>query len=214
VLALHTTPCRSGEHGFSLVELLVAVTVLAVGLLAAVGTIDYSSRETVEAQRSEQALSVGQREIERLRSYAYADLRYQAQPAHGTEGNPAGDNFPNNPTNPNYYVQDGAPATFLIKSDFRNKQSATVATEELVETGGTIAAGPETFPVGLTSVKVWRYSTYRDEPRCTKAPCFGTTKDTKRITVAVMPATTTSGIGPTKPIYLSSVVVPPPTSGG
>ena len=199
---------------------MLTVAIIAMALLGLMTSLDSAGRLTLTAQRHEQAISVGQQEIERLRAYAYAQLDHASRPSQESSGIPAGDPHPEHPFNPNYYVQ-GAPGThFEIRSDYKNSASAPPSgfsahpggpanAEPLVDavSGGAVEAGPETVEVGTTVMKVWRYVTWRRDPRqsCSTAPC----RHSKRITVAVRPEPS-PGIAPTRPIFVSTVVVPPP----
>ncbi len=46
------------ESGFTLVEVLVATVLVAIGLLAIMGTFDVSARAALFSQRHEQAVSI------------------------------------------------------------------------------------------------------------------------------------------------------------
>ncbi len=203
--------------GFSLIELLVAMLVIALGVMAVVGSMDAASKSIVGAQREEQAIAIGQREIEKLRTLRYdqVDLTTTPTTATGTACTPADDPEPKHPADPNCYVATGPPARFLIKSNYRDNTSAPPAGvptsgERLVNeiAGGGVVAGPESIAVGSTNVKVWRYVTYRNDNRCPDVNCPGDA-DSKRITVAVVPDATVKGLGLSKPIYVSTVVTPP-----
>jgi len=194
----------SCEHGFTLAEILVAVLIISIGLIGVLTTFDASERSSQAAQRHEQALAVGQRELERMKSISYSTLGLSSIPAPGGDGNPAGDPRPNNPRNPNFYVTTGS--LFSIKADYADKNSTTLRSETLVGAGSVIQ-GPESFDAGAGTGKIYRYITYRTES-C--SGCSGTT-DSKRITVAVV-MDDDKRSAPTRPIYLSTVVTDPNAS--
>jgi prepilin-type N-terminal cleavage/methylation domain-containing protein len=199
----------SGQEGFTLVELLIALALISIGMVAVLSSLDRASDRTLGAQAQEQTISYGQREIERLRTVPYDQLGLSSLAAASGDGLQAGDGQTNNPKNPNYYVSG---SRFLIKSDYGDKASGTPPnvspTGELMVSGGTVTPGPDTVDVGTIRVKVYRYVTWRNDPRCPDSTCPGD-QDTKRITVAVVPDE--AGSKPSaklRPYYFSSVVVP------
>lgn len=187
--------------------MLIAGFILAIALIPIVGSIDSSTQLTLGAQAREQLSAYGQRELERLRTTAYADLGLATLPSSAPAGNAPDDSQPNNPHNPNYYVNGGQ---FRVMADYSNKLSGPAAGvasagEELVS-GGTVTPGPDTASVGGISILVHRYVTWRDDPGCPS--CTGT-HDTKRITVAVAPvATSGQATRNVRPMYFSTVVAP------
>jgi len=203
------TRLHSDQSGFTMVELLIAMALISLGLVAVLTSLDRAGERTLGAQAQEQTISYGQREIERLRTYPYDQLALSSLPTASGDGIQAGDGQTSNPRNPNYYVNG---TRYLIKADYGNKASGTPpnvpVAGELMISGGTIPPGPETVTVGVIRVKVYRYITWRDDPRCPDATCPGE-QDTKRITVAVVPDETgPKEAGKLRPFYFSSVVIP------
>lgn len=197
----------AADDGFTLMELLVAVTILAVGLTAIIGSIDRSTQLTLGAQAREQMSAYGQRELERLRTIPYADLGLVSLPAASGSGLSPDDGEQGNPRSPNFYVNG---TRFRVKSDYANSASApppgVPSTGEEMNTPGQVAAGPEAVSVGQIKILVYRYVTWRDDPGC--ANCAGD-QDTKRVTVAVAPADATSREARSvRPLYFSTVVTP------
>jgi prepilin-type N-terminal cleavage/methylation domain-containing protein len=199
----------NAEAGFTLVEMLVAMAVLLVGIVAAFGVFASSKNASLVAQRHEVAVHQAQREMERLRAFTYTELGLTSLPSHSTD-----------PNNPNYRVQPG--------DQFRSKtnpapcggggQPPCNVDEDLVS-AGLIEPGPTHFYVGETGAAVtgdvYRYITWRDENCVT---CIGS-HNTKRLSVAVTIDAVAGrpGIGPKKPIWLSSIVIDPndgPPGGG
>ncbi len=192
----------SSESGFTIIELLVAMTVLAFGLVAVMGSVDVAGRAAVSAQKNEQAVSIAQREIERIKNLSWADVGLTSLPASASHGNPAGDTS-TNPTNPRYYVSG---TNLLIKTNYRDWTSGTVAGvaaggEQMVS-GGDVAPGPDTFSANGRSGKIYRFVSWRDE-NCSGNRCPGT-QDSKRVTVAVVLDAARGG--PSKPLWFSSIV--------
>jgi prepilin-type N-terminal cleavage/methylation domain-containing protein len=210
---------RRSEAGFTMIELMIAAALVGTALVAMMASLDSAGQLTLEAQRHEQAISIGQREIEELRVTPYYQLDLTSKPNHANTGVGVGQPYQDNPRNPNYYVQGNPGTSFLIKTDYNNLNSPQVAgvpaagepfVDELA--GGTVTSGPEVYTVGETEVSVWRYITWRDVPALDlpdpSCAVVRTDCDSKRITVAVRPEAP-EGQGPTRPIYLSTVVTPP-----
>ena len=84
------------DDGFTLVELLAACLLLAVGILGVVGSLDLSRKAVSRAEVREAATHRGERELERLRALPYAQLALTAAPA--ASGDAA---------DPDFYVRSG-----------------------------------------------------------------------------------------------------------
>lgn len=63
---------RGSTHGFSLIELLVVVFILAVGLTAVSGLFVAGTISTRKAQRISTGLNAAQQQVERLRSAGFS----------------------------------------------------------------------------------------------------------------------------------------------
>lgn len=71
----HTTaPMRSTQAGFSMVEVVMSVLILAVGLLGMAGTTAWVVRETVMADAVTERMSARQTVIETLRARPFSDV--------------------------------------------------------------------------------------------------------------------------------------------
>jgi prepilin-type N-terminal cleavage/methylation domain-containing protein len=196
---MKTSKIFSSESGFTLIEMLVAMAVLLIGIVATFGVFASSKNATLVAQRHEVAVHQAQREMEKLRAYSYSELGLESMPSQSTD-----------PTNPNYRVQSG--------NRFRSKTSPQLD-EDLVS-GGLIKPGPESFTAGemdaAVTGKVYRYITWRDENCLT---CTGS-QNTKRLFIAVTIDAVPGrpGIGPRNPVWLSSIAIDPddgaPGGGG
>jgi len=232
-------PKARSQDGFTIVEVLVAALLVAIGVVALLGSLDAVSKTNVTAQRHQQALAYGQRELERLRTLDYrTELGLTSFPAASGDGIVAGDPTPKAPKNPNYYVSGTALKIMATYSDKTSGLQAGVSPNpeplvgpgEATLTSAQVNPGPESFTLNGTSGKIYRYVTWRSEhcPAATTSgitnPCDGT-KDSKRITIAIVLDAVGNGAGPGKPIWLSSVVgdpnatptgvsPPDPTDGG
>lgn len=144
------------QDGFTLVEVLVAALVVAVGVLGLLGALTASGRLTGEAKRTEQATAVGQRAIAAIKALDYARVGLTSKPVHEATG-------------PNARVTG---TTF--------SSGAPIPAEELVA-GGSVPSAPESFESGNTTGTIFRYVTERTE--CGLL-CSDTLRS-KRVTVAV-----------------------------
>lgn len=89
------------EQGVTLIEVLVAVIVLTVGILALVSSFGSAQKLTLTAERRAALSHLAQREIERLQAVPYEELAMISKPEHSTDER-----------NPDYYVNySGATCT-------------------------------------------------------------------------------------------------------
>jgi prepilin-type N-terminal cleavage/methylation domain-containing protein len=175
-----------GEDGFTLFELLVAITMLAVALLALVSSFDHSRDLVSTAEKTEVASHRAERELERILSLPYANVAHPSTPADSQS-----------PDDPAFYV-DGA--TYRYDQGSNPLPSETLA----VEGGGDIPVSPSNWTDSesrlegrLQSFITWTgdYCSAADRSRCAK-----------RVTVAV----TVEGPKPLRrPVLISTVMAGP-----
>lgn len=168
------------EEGFTVVEVLIAAIVLAVGILSVFSSVDNSQALVTTAERNEAATHVAEREMEYIKSLAYSSVALNGSP--GTSSSVE---------DPRYYVSSGSPASYRWNHD------SSPPRYEPVITGGTLSSTPTTWQDGRLSGTVHRFVTWVDDPCCAGAQNY------KRITVAV---TINGPARPRKPIILSSFV--------
>lgn len=157
------------ERGFTLVELLIAMALTAVGVAATLGVFGAAGRTTVISQNTEVGAQQAQAELDRLSKLKYGELALTSTPVTSA-----------NVKNPNYRVSG---SNFNVR---------TGLTEPLVTVAGDGATakvdpGPTTFAVGQNGStitgRVYRYVTWRNE-NCPATICDGA-ENTKRVIVAV-----------------------------
>lgn len=211
------------EDGFTIVEIIVAAALILTIVLGLLVAFDAMTRMAHAAQRHQQALAYGQREIERLRTLDYrTQLGLTSLPvASASDGNAASDSS-NNPADPNFYVSG---TDLKIMTSYSDKTSGLQAgvnpnPEPLVGPGDPklaspqVVTGPESFNADGLRGKIHRYVTYVAQhcPSVTvsgiTSPCLGDAA-TKRITLALILDRGGNGAGPTKPIWISTVVADP-----
>lgn len=180
------------ERGFTLVELLIAMALTAVGVAATLGVFGASGRTTLISQNGEVGAQQAQAELDRLSKLKYGELALTSTPVNST-----------NPKNPDYRVSG---TNFDVRSGL---------TEPLVTTPGEgstakVDPGPTTFAVGqngsTVTGKIYRYVTWRDE-NCPTSICDGA-QNTKRVIVAVSLDPVTNTVQ-RAPLWFSTVIADP-----
>lgn len=177
----------AAEGGFTLVELMVAMSILAVGVMATVGVVD-RSRELGNRNEAREAIAVqAERELERIMALPFARIGHRTIPAPGTAGTPGG------------FITANQRYTF--------DQDATPRSEPLRAVAPTLAAGQaavETVTADWTdnqnrmTGKLWRFITQPEGEQ-----------HLRRITV-VATADIKSGPTPPAPPVLASTIVTDP----
>jgi prepilin-type N-terminal cleavage/methylation domain-containing protein len=180
-------PSLAAEDGFSLFELLMAITVLAVGLVALVGSIDGSRDLVGVAEKTEVASHRAERELERILSAPYASVAHAATPVHSTDT-----------TSPAFYVSG---TSYQYDQGSTGPRSETLAAPVA---GGTVASTATTWTDSETRLtgRIQSFVTWTGS-YCTtgnRALCA------KRVTVAV----TADGSRPLKkPVLITTIMTNP-----
>jgi prepilin-type N-terminal cleavage/methylation domain-containing protein len=181
----HPRPRLLAEDGFTLVELLIAVLVLTVGLLALIGGFDSARKLNVLSERRTSMAHRAQLEIERLEAIPYAELGMASPPpAHSAEV-----------TNPDFYVNPTpATCTSLLSYGCYAWNAENIAEQEALvpaTSSPKVAASPTgrkcstlvgacEWEDGPVSGNVYDFVTWAKDKNCTK-----TQENYKRLTVAV-----------------------------
>jgi type II secretory pathway pseudopilin PulG len=191
-----------GEAGLTMVEVVVAALVLALGAMATFGVLSSATKNTQRAKASQVALNRAQQEIEAMRSLENKQLAMKSAPSH--EGAPL---------SPNYRVNNGEFA--IIREPPSSYETLVVNGGSLygggfVE-GGIVSPGPTPFASGDVSGKIYRYVVWRDDVNCPASTCPGT-QDYKQIIVAVRLDTPGNQSGERGYVEISSDFVNPTDS--
>lgn len=168
-------PDLRGEEGITIVEAIIAASVLLIAMLGGFLAIESASSATKGAERQAIAAAVGEREIEELAGLPFARIAHcnnSNAPAHNQNpGAPAGQV----PENPAYYVMNTIPRRFQVLADYRKPGSpelpGTEGGELLAMTSSNcvpnasdgIASPQKQFSSGGVTGTVWRFVTYRED---------------------------------------------------
>jgi prepilin-type N-terminal cleavage/methylation domain-containing protein len=163
------------EAGFTIVEVLVAIMILAIGAMTTFTLLSAATRNAQRAKASQVALEYAEQELELLRSMKGGELALTAAPANSTSA-----------MSPNNRVTNGTFA--LQRQPLGNYRNLVVNGGSLYGggsiKGGVISPGPTAFTSGDVSGRVYRYIVWRNDEKCAEATCPGK-QDYKQIVVAV-----------------------------
>jgi prepilin-type N-terminal cleavage/methylation domain-containing protein len=170
------------EAGFTIVEVLVAVVLLAVGALTTFGLLSAATRNTERAKATQVALDLAQQEVEAMHSLGNEELAMKTTPPHSSD-----------PLNPDFRVKASA-GTFALSREPVSSYQTLVHNGGVIEGVGTseegkfiengvVNPGPEDFENGDVTGEVYRYVVWRNDDVC-GAAC-PTQQDYKQIIVAV-----------------------------
>jgi prepilin-type N-terminal cleavage/methylation domain-containing protein len=187
----------AAEDGFTLFELLIAMAVTAVGLMALVSSFDHSRELVSAAEKNEVATHQAERQMERVLSLGYTQVAHLAAPTNSTDS-----------SNPRFYVNgsnyqwdQGAtgPQSGALVVDATNG-STEVNARDWVDSESRLEGEVHTF---VTQTGDLCPASVTDCPTGTQAG--------KRVTVAV----TVEGPSPLdKPVLISSLMINPAATGG
>ena len=185
----------ANEDGFTLFELLIAMAVTAVGLMALVSSFDHSRELVSVAEKTEVASHQAERAIERVLAMPYAQVAHSTAPTNSTD-----------PKNPAYYVTG---------SSYQWDQGTTGPRSDNLEvdaTNGQISnvTNWQDSASRLTG-KTYTFVTRTGDLCATATICPAGDQRGKRVTVAV---TVDGPRAPAKPVLISSVMINPLTTGG
>jgi Tfp pilus assembly protein PilV len=217
------SPRLLAEDGISMVEVLVAVLILAIGILGLVGAFDSARKLNLLSERRTLSAHRAQLEIERLQAVPFEQLAMVSAPSHSSVA-----------TNPDYYVNYSSPVKCSSVNCFAWNSSKPSEEESLViaaksppcekETStecGVVAISPtgrkctETLGAcewtdGNVSGNVYPFVTWHTDPVCEKeeaGKAICATFSYKRITVIVT-VTVPNGRQPT-PTRVSTLIAEP-----
>jgi prepilin-type N-terminal cleavage/methylation domain-containing protein len=186
------------EDGFTLFELLIAMAVTAVGLMALVSSFDHSRDLVSNAEKIEVATHQAERQMERVLSLPYAQVAHRAALEHSGET-----------SNPRFYVAPGG-ATYQWDQGSTGPQSGTL----IVDAAGSTEIDARDWVDSESRLEgeVHTFVTWTgDLCPATVSGCPAGDQRGKRVTVAV----TVEGPRPLRqPVLISSLKIDPNATGG
>lgn len=174
------------QQGFTMIELLVAIAIIATGVMAVFGTLVSAQKLTLVAERQTSIAHRAQRELERLQSLPYSQLAMTSAPSHSSDA-----------SNPDYYVTAGGAFQYDRNDTSRTEAFAT-------DPAGAVSPAGQPWTDGRLSGYVYDFVTSTTDTKC--GPGCPASNDYKRITVVV---TLTGATHPSKPALVSTVVADP-----
>jgi prepilin-type N-terminal cleavage/methylation domain-containing protein len=179
------------EDGMTLIELLVAAVLMAVGIVSLFGVFDGSRALVTTSEKSDVAAHQGEADLEAILRMDYKTVALPSAAVHsGTT------------TNPDWYVQGNG--------TYRWDQSTTAPKPpdpQVVDAANAALTHLSTWSDGQSrlSGSIYRYVTWIDDPN------VAGTQDAKRVTIVVTVNNTGPGASGAlkKPVIVSSVVIDP-----
>jgi prepilin-type N-terminal cleavage/methylation domain-containing protein len=182
------------QRGFTLIELTVTMALVAVGLIALVGSLDHSRELVNMSEKIETATHQGELELERVLAIEYSKLALNAAPT------PSGDT-----SNPDYYASSGPPPRYQWDQGSTGPQTADLVIDAA---NGLISPSKITWQDTDSRLTGYlhRYVTWTGD-MCSSCPGV---QQAKRITVAVA---VNGPEAPRRPVLISAIKVNPDSVG-
>ena len=147
----------SGEEGFTIIELMAALSVLAIGFVALAASLGIGFKQITLGRQRQTATEIANARIEHIRNVPFSAIALSSQPLQSTDID-----------NPDHYVSgDGTQYDYSGNGD----------NEDLVvdDSGGQVLHLEDPVNVGATIMTVFQYVTWADQPN-----------NVKRLTVVVV----------------------------
>ena len=195
----------SDQAGMTLIEVLVAVVILAVGIIPLVSTFDATRKLGTSAEAHQTAEAIAQGDLQRIEALPWSAIALTAEPAMNSGATS---------TDPTYYEQSGSCVggpTPVTTPCYKWDWDGSSAAEPLVISGSAdTTADPSSWSTTISTTngavrlsgKIYRFITWVNDPKCTLSTCGGST-DYKRVLVAV------TGTGLDTPVVLTTFVTNP-----
>jgi prepilin-type N-terminal cleavage/methylation domain-containing protein len=184
------------ESGFTLVELLMAIVVAAIGLGALVTTLASSRDLVTVSEKQETMVHQAERELERILALPYTAVALNSAP----------DAASGDPDDPRRFVTAGPPPSYRWDQDTTPRSDLLV----IEPAAGTLAPRTSwTDGQSRLSGDIHRFVT-TTEDQCLDASCPGV-QAAKRVTVVV--TVDAPGGGPERSVLIDSIKIDPTTTG-
>jgi Tfp pilus assembly protein PilV len=174
-----------GQAGFLMIELLAAIVLMSVGILATLGVLESSRALSLVSERQETMVHRARQELERLSALPYSELSMSATPTPSAST-----------SNPDFAVNTDGTPTYTY--------GGLAESLALDATNGVVPATAQSWSEGNEGGSYYDFVTYHSDGQCgSECP---SSQNYKRIVVAI----TGAGSGPPyHPIYLSTYIVDP-----
>lgn len=129
----------SPDDGFTLVEILMAMMITSVGIMAVVTVLQHSRTLTTQTEKNEVASHIAEREIESISALTFSQIALVSLPGHSTTQ-----------SSPDFYVSG---------TSYQWDQSGGAAAEPLKAGGSIQTASTWTDPVSRFGGEIHRYVT-------------------------------------------------------
>lgn len=153
-------PSVRSDGGFHLVELSMAVGVLAIAVISLAGALGLGIRAIGQAKQRSEANALVTERIERIRNLPYEQVALDVEPTHVDD-----------PDDPDYYVTTEDPPRYDVHQDGSLYEPFVV--------GGSVLHIEDPVFVGDTELYAYQYVTWVDDAN------IDGTQDYKRVTVVV-----------------------------
>jgi prepilin-type N-terminal cleavage/methylation domain-containing protein len=217
-----------GEDGFTMIEVLVAALILAVGVAVTLVTLSSSGKFSLVSERSSTLTHTAQNELERILALPYSQVSltgssgsWSSTPGDYTYVSPSPGACPANSGGPapNYQPDHSGSSSStepLVINGCTYSTTVNGTSSSTTPNSGTIApvtAWSAPLQSGSTvGGNIYDFVTWTADPTCGQTPTPGsscdTSKDYKRVTVVV---TMTGVTQPSHPAIVSGYVTPPST---
>jgi prepilin-type N-terminal cleavage/methylation domain-containing protein len=172
------------EEGFTLIEILIAVMLLTVAIMAVLSVLDSSRSLVSVSEKNQTASHRAEQELERVAALPYSQIALASAPTSSLD-----------PSSPNYYVGPG--------NTYQWDPSDSTKVENLrIAAGGVPPSTNWNDSQSRISGTTFDYVTDFYDPKLVSSP---DQPDGRRITVAV----TVNGKGLKKPVRTSTLVMDP-----
>jgi Tfp pilus assembly protein PilV len=186
------------QDGLTLIEVIIAAFVLAVGILGFMYNFDGSRKLTLASERQTSAAHRAQQEAERLQAVPYSELAMSSAPTHVAE-------TCSSTSNPDACVSTGAEYQYDT-SKLEKKEALVVAT------GGAVSPTPIAWSGEHTSGFIYEFVSWESDKTCGTKCEEENGKNYKRVTVVVT-VTVPSGTHAVSPIRISTLIADPNAGG-
>jgi Tfp pilus assembly protein PilV len=156
------------DAGITIVEVLVAILIFAIGMVAVLGTLDASTRNTFRAEQTQVATNFAQQQMEQIRNLEYAQVVMTTTPAHNAST-----------ASPFYRVNAG---NFSLGWNPASSVASDPAEMAVDNVNGAVAPGGTPYVSGDVRGRVYRFVVWRNDPNCSSSMCPGS-HDYKRVIV-------------------------------